>query len=366
MTDALNKAKAYSLRKYLIAVIDTAYTLVLLFLFLGLSLSKTLAQQLALVTGNSYFVIPAYIFIVFLLHYLLSLPLHFYQSFILEHKFCLSAEKIRDWFADQFKAGLISYFVTLIVLGAFYLALARFPRFWWLVLSLFWIFFSLILARLAPVIIVPLFFKYKRLSDEALRQRIIDLAKKMQINILDVFEIDFSKKTLKANAALMGWGAARRVILADTLKDKYSVEEIEVVLAHEFAHYRLKHLIKLVLMNSAVIIISFYFLFKTGSFLLNLFGLSSFSDVAALPLVAIYLMSFGIILQPLENYISRRMERNADAEALKITGLKEAFISLMDKLAAQNLANRNPHPLIKFYFFDHPPIDERIAIAKKG
>lgn len=190
------------------------------------------------------------------------------------------------------------------------------------------------------------------------------LAGKIKIKILDVFQIDFSKKTLKANAAFVGWGKTRRVILADTLKDKYSDEEIEVILAHEFAHYKLKHLIKLVLVNSLAIILSFYFIYRAGGFALKFYGLSSFGDIAALPLILIYMTLFGVILQPFQNYLSRVMERNADMLALKVTGLKEPFISMMEKLGVQNLADRKPHPLIKIFFFDHPPIAERIDLAK--
>jgi STE24 endopeptidase len=95
-----------------------------------------------------------------------------------------------------------------------------------------------------------------------------------------------------------------------------------------------------------------------------MFGFTSLLDIAALPIILIYFVIFGIIMQPFENYVSRKLERNADLLALKITGLKEAFISMMDKLSLQNLSDRNPHPIIKFFFFDHPPIDERIALAK--
>jgi STE24 endopeptidase len=154
------------------------------------------------------------------------------------------------------------------------------------------------------------------------------------------------------------------VILADTLKDKYSHDEIEVILAHEFAHYKLKHLVKLILVNSAATMLIFFVIFLTSSHTLAMFGLSSLFDLASLPLVLLYFIIFGLITQPFDNYVSRRMERNADMMALEVTGSKEAFISMMDKLSRQNLADRNPHPLIKFFFFSHPPIEERIALAR--
>jgi len=187
----------------------------------------------------------------------------------------------------------------------------------------------------------------------------------MQIKVLEVFEINLSEKTTKSNAAFVGWGKTKRVILADTLQGKYSAEEVEVILAHEFAHYRFRHLWKLIFVNSMGVALVFYVLFRMSRYFLSIFGLASLRDTAALPLLIIYLVIFGIILQPLENYISRKLERNADIAALKITGLKGAFISLMDKLSSQNLADRNPHPLIKFFFFDHPPVDERIQLAER-
>jgi len=359
-----NRAKRYSTRKYSLAIIGIIYLLLLLFLFHGLGLSKLLAYHLSKLVTNNFFVTPLYIAIVYLAYYILNFPLNFYQAFILEHKFSLSNQKIGDWFKDQIKAGVISYIIVLILVSAFYYILRHYFRIWWLIISLFWIFFSLVLAKLTPVVIIPLFFKYKKFSDDTLKERILQLGDKMKVKILDVFEIDFSKKTLKANAAFVGIGNTKRVILADTLKDKYNYDEITVILAHEFAHYRLKHLIKLILLNSAVTIILFYIIFITSDSFLSIFGLNSLWDLAALPIILIYFTIFGIIMQPFENYISRRLEKNADMLALKVTGFQKAFISAMEKLSLQNLADRNPHPVIKFFFFDHPPIDERIDMAK--
>lgn len=358
------KNQSYSALKYTLEIADTAYLVLLLFLFQGLGLSKFLARGLSKAIVNHYFVISAYIAIVYLTYYVLDFPLNFYQSFVLEHKFSLSQQKIKDWLQDQFKAGIISYIIALILVYALYYILKRFLRSWWWVISLFWIFFSLILAKLLPIVIIPLFFKYRKLSDPALRERILGLAEKMRVKILDVFEIDFSKKTLKANAAFVGIGRSRRVILADTLKDKYSYDEIEVILAHEFAHYKLRHLLKLILLNSFLTIVIFYFIYLTSDYVLRLFGLSSLFDIAALPIIFLYFIIFGLIMQPFSNYISRRLEKDADLLALKATNKKAAFVSMMDKLAGQNLADRAPHPLIKFFFFDHPSIDERIKMAK--
>lgn len=360
----LLKAKKYSLAKYSLSLLDTASSFAFLLAFSGFGLSKTIADLLRQINPDKYFLVPSYILVASIFYYLLSFPLTIYRTFSLEHKFSLSNQKISDWFSDQLKSAVISYIIANLLIGAFYFILKRFENSWWLVYSLFWIFFSLLFAKLTPLVIIPLFFKYKKLSDERLRQRILNLADKMKIRILDCFEIDFSRKTLKANAAFVGVGSSRRVILADTLKDKYTYDEIEVILAHEFAHYKLKHLLKLIAMNSCVTVICFYLVFKSSALALKLFGFSSLHDIAFLPVILIYFVLFGIVIQPAECFLSRKLEKNADKHALEVTGLKEAFISMMEKLSVQNLTDRSPHPIIKFFFFDHPPIDERIKIAE--
>ncbi|MFA5062861.1 MAG: M48 family metallopeptidase [Candidatus Omnitrophota bacterium] len=356
-------AKHYSNIKYSLDIAGIVYTLILIFLFLKSGLSKSLASGLS-ISAPSVLAVPLYILMIFLGYSVLNLPLNLYQSHILEHKFSLSRQTLGDWFKDQLKAGVISYIISLILIWVFYFLLNHNPGNWWFSVSIFWIFLSIVMAKLMPVLIIPMFFKYKKLSDENLRSRIMQLAQKMKVKLLDCFEIDFSKKTLKANAAFVGIGDTRRIILADTLKDKYSYDEIEVILAHEFAHYQLKHLLKLVVVNSLLTLAVFYLIFRTNSSILDMFGLYSLNELAALPVILIYFTLFGIITRPLEAFISRSFERSADSLALEATGLKDAFISTMDKLAKQNLSDRNPHPVIKFFFFDHPPVDERIKMAE--
>ena len=123
---------------------------------------------------------------------MLTLPLGFYRSYIVEHRFGLSRETLTHWFADELKESLIGVIIFLILIEGFFFFLRNQPHNWWWISGLFWIFFSIVLARLFPILIIPLFFKYKRISDEELRQRILNLAAKMGIKILDVYQIDFS------------------------------------------------------------------------------------------------------------------------------------------------------------------------------
>jgi STE24 endopeptidase len=329
-------SESYSRLKYSCAFADIGLTLAVLFIFAASGFSKLIKETLAALGAADYFILPLYLLILGAAFFLLDFPLNFYRSYILEHKFRLSNQKIPDWWLDQLKSGIISYIIALILAAAFYGIIKVSPKMWWLGAGVFWIFFSLILAKLVPIAVIPLFFKYKKIEDTGLAQRIVSLAEKFKIcpkKPLEVFEIDFSKKTLKANAAFVGIGNTRRVILADTLKEKYSADEIEVILAHEFAHYRKKHLLKLLFINASMTLFIFYLVFKTNSAVLGSFGFSGISDIAALPVLLIYFSLFGLFMRPLEAFLSRVFERQADRMALEATQNKAAFVSMMEKLA---------------------------------
>jgi len=359
------KAKSYSNQKYALSIFDTFFTIALILIFLRSGFSLSLEKFLASLGLSGYLLATIYLLAVLLLYGIFNFPVVFYSSFILEHKFNLTRQKLGSWLIDQIKSAVLGFVVSLILVLTFYFVIGKFGQ-WWLPVSFLWILFSVIFAKLTPILVIPLFFKYKKLEDQELRNKILDLAQRMKVKILDVYEIDFSKKTLKANAAFTGMGKTKRVLLADTLKGKYTHDEVEVILAHEFAHYQLKHIIKIIAFNSLITLGLFYLIFKTNGFYLEVFKLDSLSQPASLALIFLYFIIFGVITQPLEAFISRVFERQADSLALKVTGAKEAFISLMEKLAGQNLADKNPHPIIKFFFFDHPPIDERIKSVNQA
>ena len=359
-----SRAKVYSRTKYTLAIAGMIYSLCILIFFISSGLSVLLAAKAAFFTRINFLSIAIYSCFFSIIYFLLELPLGFYSGYIVEHRFNLSNQTIGDFFKDQLKSFIVSLIIFLILIEAFYFIVERFPLVWWLVISIAWILFSLVFAELTPILIIPLFFKYKPIQDEDLKSKIIKLALSAGIKILDVFEIDFSKKTSKANAAMTGLGRSKRVLLADTLKDKYTTDEIMVILAHEFSHYKLRHILKLIIINSIFTLALAYGLFIFSKEILMFFGFKSVLDIAAMPVVFIVIMLFSLIIGPFGNFVSRVFERQADSMALGLTGLKDAFISTMDKLANQNLSDRSPHPLIKLLFFDHPPIDERIRMAE--
>jgi STE24 endopeptidase len=360
------KARHYSRIKYSLITGETGFFLAFCFLWQAAGLSTRLGSVINSIASSANPLVtgPIYLFLFFLVYYILVFPAVFYQAFLLEHQFGLSNETVKSWFLDQAKSGLVAYVISAGCLDAFYWALSAYPRVWWMCMAAGWLVLNLVLAYLVPVAIVPLFFKYKRFPEGALRVRLEKLAQTMGIRILDIYHIDFSKRTIKANAGLMGLGSTKRVVLSDTMQKTYTDDEIVVVAAHEFAHSRERHVMKLMLLSSILAASFFYVVFRTYPLVLSWWGLLFLADPAAIPIICLYLSLSGIVAHPFINALSRRFESAADMAAIQATHLSEAFITAMEKLAHQNLSDKKPPALLVWLFYSHPPVSERIAKAR--
>ena len=362
MPDTRAQAKRYNAIKIRLKLADILFTVFYLALFqilISLPL-KTFASSLA---PNFYSVLTIYLILFSLFHYIINFPLHVYSTFILEHKFRLSNQNFPGWFKDDIKKGLLSLSIFLIFIHILYIFLRNFDKTWWIWIAIFWFAATIILARIVPIFIIPLFFKYYPVENN-LKKKIIELSRICKIKILDVYKIDLSKKTNKLNAAVVGLGKTRRVILADNLVRDFNGEEIVGVLAHEFGHHKLAHMWKLIIFGFISTFFSFYVLYLVSRKLVIFLNAGNIYDIGIFPALLLVLFITGFLTLPLQNGFSRRLEKRADLFALKVTGNNPAFISLMKKLAEKNLADPNPPKLIKFLFYDHPPIPERIKLAE--
>jgi STE24 endopeptidase len=221
------------------------------------------------------------------------------------------------------------------------------------------------MAKLAPVLIFPLFYKSVPIDKEDIKEGLLSLAEGTDINIEGVYKINLSKNTKKANAALAGLGSTRRVLLSDTLMDSFSLAEIRSVFAHELGHHVYHHIRKMLIIGSISGFLGFALCHYVLTKMVAILGYQHIHDIAAFPILCLVLGAFGFILMPIQNAYSRRMEMACDRYAIKRTNDPEAFISAMDKLAEQNLADRNPNRLMEILFYDHPPISKRIEMARK-
>ena len=177
-------------------------------------------------------------FLALMLSYqVISAPLSYYSGFVLPHRYGLSTLSLKNWLLDLFKGLALSLVFEAFVVELVYLLLATQPQTWWLWVAAVLLFFSVVMANLAPVLILPLFYKFSPLPEGELTKRLLALAERAHTRVRGVFTMQLSSKTTAANAALMGLGNTRRMVLGDTMLDRYTTDEIEVVLAHELGHH---------------------------------------------------------------------------------------------------------------------------------
>ena len=298
-------------------------------------------------------------------HACVSFPLSFYSGHVLEHRFGLSTQTIAAWLWRYTKRIALAAGFGLVLIVGLYWVIWTVESLWWLVAAGAFFLVSILLGQLAPVLILPLFYKIEKLDDPDLAQRLDRLAQGTGLSIEGVYRIRLSEETVKANAMLAGLGRTRRVLLGDTLLSRFTPEEIEVVFAHEIGHHVFRHIYKLI--GAGLLFSAAGFWVCHRLLTISVVDVDSYYrtlPVATLPLVMLILTVFAMLLEPLQNLISRRYERQSDRYALQRTGLKEAYTSAFRKLAKLNKDDPSPHWLDVVLFHSHPPVDERLAIAE--
>lgn len=365
MKDLENKAKSYTKTKNNIKLFQLLFIPTILFFILYFRINKNIGEFVSSIIQLPYLSLSVYVTILWMFFYLIDLPLNFFSTFILEHRFKLSNQSLGDWVKKELKIGIINYAIGMPFIIAIYFFIRNFSYHWWISSALLWIFITVFLGKFAPILILPLFYKVRAVSDSQLNNRLINLAKKSNIEAKGVFEINFSKDTKKANAALVGIGKTRRIILCDTLLKDFKIDEVETVLAHELGHYKGGHIKKLLFLSSILILLNLYlanlFFIKIHDY----FSIRSLEDITSLPVLLFEISTFGILAKLFLNFYSRRLETFADNFALALTNNPVTFKDTMKKLAVQNLQDPSPNRFIEFLLYDHPPISKRLALAER-
>jgi STE24 endopeptidase len=288
----------------------------------------------------------------------------FYSSFLLDRKYGLSSETFATWAADYLKALGVGFVLTVGAGAAVYGSIARWPDSWWLVDTALFAAVAVVFSRFAPVVLMPMFYRFTPLNRESLRDRLLTLSKRAGVPVLGAFEWGLGEKTTRANAALVGMGRTRRIIVSDTLLKDYSDDEVEVILAHELSHHVHHDLWAALAVETVIVLASLAVADAVLSRFGRSFGITHMADVAGLPLLVLAGGAVSLLLTPLGNAWSRHNERRADRYALTLTGGAGPFISAMRRLGAQNLAEERPSRPVLWFFHTHPTIDERIAAAR--
>jgi len=361
------KAIRYARIQRRLMVIELALAAVYIIVWLFAGWSFELKNYLLLISAQRWFQILIFTYIFGGFYILLTLPLSYYEGFLLPRQFELSNQTLKLWISDQLKSFLISALLGSVLIEIFYLFLTYFPFTWWLFMGIFMIIINVILTNLAPVILFPIFYKFSPLEDERheLGERLTRLAGKASTKIQGVYKFDLSRRTKAANAALAGLGNTRRLILGDTLLSEFNDDEIEIVLAHELGHH-VHNDIPLGIGIGSILTFGGLYLANLGlKWGIGHLGFSGIDDFAALPLFVLVFGIYSLITMPLGNSYSRWREHKADVYALEITRKPNDFISAMTRLANQNLTEVEPESWVEFFLYSHPSLSKRIKLAQE-
>src|SRR5437764_7399855 len=359
----MDEPKRYESVKQLIGVSKFVLDVAVLLFLLASGWSIRIRSFAQMLSGSNWLRVMIYMIIVGGLLKAIDLPFSYYSGYVLEHRFQLSRQSLAAWMKDQLKALAVAAPLTIAAVEIIYLLLRVDSKFWWIYASIVFIAFAIVMANLAPVLLLPLFFKFKPVENPDLQNRVDRLARRTGKRICGIFEWSLGEKTRKANAAVVGWGNTRRIIVSDTLLENFSGEEIEVIMAHELCHHVKNHIWYGMVLQSILTYIAFDAAHHVMLPLSRSFGFSGIADVANFPLFALVMTTVSLLVLPLANYFSRRLETEADLYALDVTGDALAFVSSMEKLAELNLANKAPNKIIEFIFYSHPSVEERINPA---
>jgi len=359
-------AKQYARIKRRIWLADQLFTLLYALAWLVLGWSTALRAWLNGFFNHDWLLVAAFGAVYGGIYFLLNLPLSYLAEYALPHRYDLSTQSLKDWFTDLGKNLILGAGLGLFLIEMVYLVLRTSGDFWWLWMSAAMLLFTVLLTNLAPILIMPLFNKFTPLGEEhaELAERLMMLAENANAKVKGVYKMDMSRRSRQANAFLTGIGNTRRIVVGDTLIEEFSADEIKTVLAHELGHHVHKDIPWIIGFSTLLTALGFFLISLAMNWAIDAFGLTGIADPAGLPALMILLSLYELVIMPLENAFSRWREGMADDYALTTTEKNTAFASAFTRLANQNLGEVDPDPWVVFLFYNHPPLNARIAKAE--
>ena len=359
------EARRYNQIKRWLGMVDLVLGIGFLVILLLTGWTRSLRDH-SFHAAREHYLLALFFYIVFLsvISKLLTLGLDIY-SFHLEHRFHLSNQKLGAWIVDETKGWVVGLIIGTILAEIVYALMRTSPEHWWILAWIIFIGLYIFFAQIAPVVLFPIFYKFAPLQNDELKARLVRLGERAGTRIRGVYEWKLSEKSKKANAALTGLGNTRRIILADTLLQNYSTDEIEAVLAHELGHHVHGHILKSIFVEAGVTLLGFWaanWVLQYATQSTHMF--SSRTDFANMPLLVLVSSVLSMVLMPALNAYSRFNERQADLYCWKSVPSVAPFVTAMQKLTTQNLSERNPSRFVEILFHSHPSISKRIEAAE--
>lgn len=359
------RRKTYNRTKIWMGLINFGISLIFLLVLVLTPLSRIFAEWATVIWSPSYGALLVFAAIVGAAESIVTFPLSFYSGFILEHAYDLSDQSLGSYFWEKLKGMIVGAVIGIPVLLLFYFFLNKYGNAWWLPTAILMFVLTILLSRIAPKVIMPLFYKFTPIEREELKERIREMAENAGLTIEGIFQFNLSKETKKANAAFTGIGKAKRIILGDTLLENFSDDEILSVLAHELGHFKEKHIWKQSALGTIFTFLGLYLVSLGYAAIVAGSSYASITSLAALPWITLLLVIFNFVVGPIQNAISRHYERVADDYSIKLFQQPAVTVHSLEKLAEQNLTDPDPHPVIEFLFYSHPSVPHRVQRIKE-
>ena len=356
------KSQKYKKENFKFNLFVSSYSFIILFSVLNAGYFGVLDSTIRNFTlENEISPSVLFFFSIYLINDILLLPFQFYRVFVIEQKYGFNTMSLKTFIIDKLKGYLLTVIVGLVIMVPLLILILLFPQsFWiysWLLLSFFMIFLNMFYTSL----IVPLFNKLTPIDDGDLKDSLNSYAKKVGFSLSNIFVINGSKRSNKANAFFTGFGKNKKIVLYDTLIKNHTVDELVAVLAHEVGHYKLRHVISNLVIS---IVTTGFMLFLMSKFLFN--SEVSYALGGNVSFRHLEILAFFILYTPISRFInilvfikSRKNEYEADNFAIS-TFKKSPLVSALKKLSRDNLTNLTPHPLFEFINYSHPSLSKRL------
>ena len=369
------KAVAYARSRYWLYFIGFAYGLLVLYVVLRARLAPRFRDWAEAASRIRFVQALVYVPALTLVLAVLSLPTDLYGQW-LSLQYEQSIQSWGSWFWDWTKGQLISIVISVFLVWILYAVIRRSPRRWWFYFWLAALPIIVLLVFLSPLVIDPLFFKFEPL-EKTQPALVVEIEKVVQRGGLTIprdrmFEMKASEKYKSVNAYVTGFGASKRVVFWDTTLQKMTPGQGLAVFGHEMGHYVLGHIYRGIAFVAAVLLLFLFLGYRGLHWALarwgDAWGIRGVDDWASLPVLMLFLSIFGFLFQPIGNSFSRYQEHQADVYGLEVIhGIvpesNQAAAEAFQVLGEINLADPNPHPLIRIWLYSHPPLDERIRFA---
>lgn len=367
-SDDVARTKRYNNLRLGVLAVSTLWTMARLMWLASDRRTMRLKASIARRSPDPRLVAPAFLASMAALSWILSLPVAYLGGYRVERAFGLTKQPGAGWLRDQLKSLALGVLLQTPLLTAAFVVIRRRPRDWWLILAGATVPLAVVFSNLAPVLLMPLFNRFEPLRDPALAARVRELAARAGVRISDVYQMDMSRQSEKPNAFFAGLGNTRRIVLGDTLLERFDEDEIEGVVAHELGHQVHGDVWRLIGFGAGAGFILSWLLSRLGPAAVQSTsertGVREIGDEAALPMLSLLLTAHGLLFMPAQAAFSRAIERRTDRYAVELTGDGDAYARAMEKLGAQSLADPNPPRPVVFLLYSHPPIGERVRAAR--